>query len=707
MLEDSTVDAEIVQRLLRKERPDFELSLAMNKEEYLLALDSYQPDLILCDNSLPQFDAAEALDTTRSVMPHIPFIMVTGTVSEEFAVGIIKAGADDYIIKDRLARLPAAIDAAIKQREAEKEKLEALERLTLNEEKYRTLVERVSDGFIALDTNWHIVYINQQAGQLFNRPPVWLLGKNIWKEFPEGVGKSFYKAYHQAMETQENIHLEEYSFVADRWVQANIYPSPSGISVYFRDITEQRNAEMKVKESEERYRTLIERITDAFIALDKNFCYTYMNKQAGELIHRDPGAVLGKNVWEEFPDAVGSITYETFNTAMKEQRYMHSIDYYAPLGLWQENFIYPSPDGLSVFIRDISEMKRAERQKEFDRNNLDALINNTNDLMWSMDKDFKLITFNDAFNKLIRLVSGKPLAQGDNILSAQFTEDQLERYKTFYERALSGETFTIIDHFSYPTEFWSEISFYPIRKDDHVIGTACFSRDITERKKTEKALQEMELEILNQRVQEQKKIARAIINAQEKERKHIGQELHDNISQILVSTKMFLGAAGSGNEVLKELIKYPLELIDSSIQEIRSLSSKNVTPLKNVDLRELVQLLLDKLRENTAIKTVFVCNVANKDIHDDLKLNIYRIIQEQTNNIVKYAAPRNVSISIQKERKMLRIIVEDDGKGFDVNKKRKGIGISNMMNRIESFNGDMIIESAPGSGCRIAITIPY
>jgi PAS domain S-box-containing protein len=121
ILEDSTTDAELIQRLLKKGKPKWEFSVAMNKESFLKALEGFSPDVILSDNSLPQFDASEALRITRQRFLHIPFILVTGTVSEEYAADIIKSGADDYILKDRMARLPAAIDAALKKRRAEKE----------------------------------------------------------------------------------------------------------------------------------------------------------------------------------------------------------------------------------------------------------------------------------------------------------------------------------------------------------------------------------------------------------------------------------------------------------------------------------------------------------------------------------------------------------------------------------------------------------
>src|SRR5258708_28290280 len=137
ILEDSVIDAEIVQRFLVKKKLNCEFKVANNKETYLLALDKFYPDIILSDHSLPQFNSVDALAIARQRFPGIPFIMVTGAVSEEFAADIMKSGADDYILKDRLTRLPAAIDIILRQRKTEKEKLEAIDKLKRSEENYR------------------------------------------------------------------------------------------------------------------------------------------------------------------------------------------------------------------------------------------------------------------------------------------------------------------------------------------------------------------------------------------------------------------------------------------------------------------------------------------------------------------------------------------------------------------------------------------
>src|SRR6187402_2441130 len=108
-LEDSADDAEIAGRYLKNAGVDFTVKLVDKEDEYQDALTNYQPDIILADHSLFQFNSYEALKIFKELNLKIPFILVTGTVSEEFAVSILKAGADDYLLKDNLARLPNAI----------------------------------------------------------------------------------------------------------------------------------------------------------------------------------------------------------------------------------------------------------------------------------------------------------------------------------------------------------------------------------------------------------------------------------------------------------------------------------------------------------------------------------------------------------------------------------------------------------------------
>lgn len=129
ILEDVEDDVELIKRTLRKAGLEFETRQVDTREGFLRALKDYQADVILSDHSLPQFDSIEALALSKEHAGHIPFILVTGAVSEEFAVTCLKDGADDYVLKSNLARLPNAIRNSLKQREAEEAELRAAQAL--------------------------------------------------------------------------------------------------------------------------------------------------------------------------------------------------------------------------------------------------------------------------------------------------------------------------------------------------------------------------------------------------------------------------------------------------------------------------------------------------------------------------------------------------------------------------------------------------
>ncbi|MBX2941338.1 MAG: HAMP domain-containing histidine kinase [Cyclobacteriaceae bacterium] len=124
-LEDILEDVELVQRTLRKEEIDFDMVLVDSKEEFVNAIRNQSFDVILSDHTLAQFNSSEALKICRRLGILVPFILVTGSVSEEFAITRIKQGADDYILKSSLQRLPSAIINALGQRKLQSERLEA------------------------------------------------------------------------------------------------------------------------------------------------------------------------------------------------------------------------------------------------------------------------------------------------------------------------------------------------------------------------------------------------------------------------------------------------------------------------------------------------------------------------------------------------------------------------------------------------------
>lgn len=230
--------------------------------------------------------------------------------------------------------------------------------------------------------------------------------------------------------------------------------------------------------------------------------------------------------------------------------------------------------------------------------------------------------------------------------------------------------------------------------------------DISERKKAAEDLLLMQKKITDQKILEQKKISRAIIKAQEQEKTYISQELHDNINQILAGAKMYLKMAAKKNDQLSELLAYPIELLDNSIEEIRRLTYRKVAPLNNINLEEQVLTLLQSIRHTEDININFTCSIQDEQVPDDIKLNIYRIIQEQLNNVIKHASAKAVDIDIIGSNDHISLTITDDGKGFDTGKERKGIGLTNIINRIKSYDGSIQIISQPGEGCTLRARIP-
>jgi signal transduction histidine kinase len=147
MLEDLEEDAGLVERMLRKENFQFTSVRVDTREEFIEALTTFKPDLILSDHSLPQFNSIEALQLCREMELTIPFILITGAVSEEFAVMCIKRGADDYVLKSNLSRLPLAIRGALEQRNQERIRMNQQQELQKQNEELLK-INRELDSFV-------------------------------------------------------------------------------------------------------------------------------------------------------------------------------------------------------------------------------------------------------------------------------------------------------------------------------------------------------------------------------------------------------------------------------------------------------------------------------------------------------------------------------------------------------------------------------
>lgn len=162
-LEDSPADAGLVEWQLKQGKFPFEIYVVDNRESYLHALETYSPDIILSDHSLPSFNSMEALKLVKEKGIPVPFILITATVSEEFAVDIMKKGAWDYILKDRLQRLPVAIINAYEKYVADQEQKQTQNQLIKSKADLRTILDNTEIGYILIDSNLNIASFNERA----------------------------------------------------------------------------------------------------------------------------------------------------------------------------------------------------------------------------------------------------------------------------------------------------------------------------------------------------------------------------------------------------------------------------------------------------------------------------------------------------------------------------------------------------------------
>ena len=232
---------------------------------------------------------------------------------------------------------------------------------------------------------------------------------------------------------------------------------------------------------------MLENIPDNFLSVDSNWRVTYINKSFERLYGVNRWDITGKNVWQLFPDSVqqGFTYYKNFTKCLETQLPVEFEEYSPYAKIWLYLKIYPITNGLAIYSRDITAEKELRERAEADSRNLVALIDHSDDLIWSVDADLKMLFGNRAFRKCVHNFAGFIPVKGDYLLDRRIPALMRRRWQQSYNRALGGEVFMV-------TEDWvqnmltmhMEINFNPIYSNDgSVIGVNCFVKDVTLNKK--------------------------------------------------------------------------------------------------------------------------------------------------------------------------------------------------------------------------------
>ncbi|MBS1512049.1 MAG: PAS domain S-box protein [Bacteroidetes bacterium] len=617
------------------------------------------------------------------------------------------------------------------------ERKTAAEVIQKSETQYRTLVERISDGFIALDKDYCFTFINKAGEEMLSRPAQLLTGKNIWHEFPEAVHQIFYEACARAMRTQKYISTEGFSYAANRWVHINIYPSPTGLSVFFRDINLQKEAALEAeknkKEAEKNdliRKKIMAAALDAIIYIDKKGNVIAWNEQAEKVFGWKAEEITGKNIVEKLVPSqypkIHSMGFDDYSktagaqlmlNTIVEKNALHRSGKIFPV----EFFIVPidQEDDLyyCAFARDITERKESEikllnslEQQEILTTRFSAIINALPANIALLDKEGFIIEVNEAWKTFSteNQYTGNNFCIGDNYISialgAGGNESKDGQKVANGIRKVLNRTLNEFVH-EYPShstekERWFRMVVTPINSG-HEPGVVVMHIDISE-------LRRLEKERMQEQLEEQRKISRVIVQAQEKERTAIGIELHDNLNQLLAGINIYLSLAQKNESKSGEYIQNAMTSIQEAIVQSRKLSHELVTPdFSAVKLQDMIDKLGKIMLENAGITVTLNAKRCNeKPLTNEHKLAIYRIAQEQCNNIIKYAQANNVNIILNTTSRAFTMIITDDGVGMEKNQTMNGIGMNNIRSRLSIFNGKVEIISAPGKGFTLGISIP-
>ena len=306
-----------------------------------------------------------------------------------------------------------------------------------------------------------------------------------------------------ALSKDESVRVELLNYRKDGsefWVEINIVPIADelGQTTHYvsiqREITERKHTEQELQRTSRELTTIFESITDAFFSLDREWRFTYLNSEAERVLERERDALLGKSVWEEFPEAVGLKFYEEYNRAVNERRTVEFEEIYPSLETWFEVKAYPSEAGLSVYFRDINERKTVERElKESEERLRTILVQYASDTITILEADGTIRYESPAIERMLGYRPDELV--GENIIDYVHPEDVSRAIAELATVRSSSEVRESIEvRFRRKDGSWRWIEGIAnnLIDDSNVGGIVVNSRDITARKQAERRIAETE-----------------------------------------------------------------------------------------------------------------------------------------------------------------------------------------------------------------------
>lgn len=503
-----------------------------------------------------------------------------------------------------------------------------------------------------------------------------------------------------------------------RWCEIHVVPfrNTEGLIVsalgVTRDITERRKAEEELRKSKKTRELVMNSALDGIITVGKDQRILTWNPQAKGIFGWNENEVVGKKLAEVvIPERFRDIHNMGFNRYVEtgdspvlnrllEVTGLHSSGREFNVELIIREIKSEEGDFLCTFVRDITERKKAELALRLSEEKYRTLIEQAADAIALYDAKGKVLEANTSASKLLGYTKKELSVMS---LTDILLEEEIKENPVQYDVLSAGNSTVKLRRMK--------------RKDGSVVVTEVRSQQLPDgrflsvvRDMTDRIKAEEELKASYKAV---RKLTAHLQNIREEERTSIAREIHDELGQQLTVLKMdvswlnkkFHGADEKANQRLKEL----LSMIDETVKSVRRISSQlRPSLLDDLGLTAAMEWQLSEFEKRAGIKTKLITPKEEVDLSDAVKTALFRIFQESLTNVARHSKAKKVTVVLRRDDHTFILSITDDGKGFDINKvaDKRTLGILGMKERSSMIGGTYEINSTPGGGTSVIISVP-
>jgi PAS domain S-box-containing protein len=585
-----------------------------------------------------------------------------------------------------------------------------------SEERYRTLFENTPIQIVVVDAEGRVTAINRARRATGDQPPK--IGDRMYIDYAPLHENDMHAELMDCIVTGASKEFPEQSY-GRRTLSIRMSPFPGGAIIISEDISERKLAEDWLKRSHSLLSATLESTADGIMVVDMQGNMLSSNRRFVEM-WRIPEHVIASHDDEQvrsfflnqLKDPQGALEEESeiFADPEKERADMLEFKdgriferYTRPQKMGEKNI------GIVFSFRDVTERKRAERELGHSLSLLSATLESTADGILVVGTDGTIQSYNKRFLDTWCLNEGMmesldPMEIRSICLSQLKNIDlEVHRVRELYE----NPTRERVDLMEFSGGRIVERYARPQRLGGAIVGMVFSFRDITDRRRTEK-------KILENR--EQLRLLTSQLSlAEERERRRIANQLHDRVGQALLASKIKLGTAREFG--LPPEIEGPLEeafaLVEQTIQDVRSLTFELSPPiLYMLGFEAAVEWLAEQVERQYGIDCMFEDDGSAKPLEENIKVLLFQNVRELLVNVCKHSNAQKATVSITREEDRIRVLVEDNGVGFNASEVESrwdescGFGLFSIRERLSHLGGKLEITSETGRGTRISLTAP-